>query len=526
MSEDDVVAVYLRLPPLSGRCGRRVPHPRLRAGEPAPDVPISFAYVLDRGCLDEPPGDEAGHDEVVWPDDEDARLHGRAFVVLGPVDEGRNGETPGAQVTSAAVDGEAVVAEQKKKPGLVRVAEGIYKRNGSYVVPIWNPRTRKREWHGGIESLAEAKRVKREQEDRKQRHVRSGSETVESFAERWTRDFPRNKDSTNRHNAERVRAFARDFGAQLLADVDKVSARAWVMGGQVPREIEPFAQSWVGAQTLDGRVVVLPHRGNLQAVRAMFGDALRSGLVDFNPFVGMRLPSARGRKDITVVNAQELRQLERLAHDIHGPIMGPRMAALIRLAAWTGMRPGELYAMRWPWVDFVKGEVRVLAQVNAKMGRETLPKSDEPRTIVLLEPAADALRGLERQIGTDLVFVTTRGQQFSQRTLHYYWSEVRAAFAALVPEGHWLRQRMESGKGNLDFYELRHFAATWLLNRGASASDVAIQLGHRDNGAQVLETYGHPSEDDARDRIRRLGSAAADAMADAPVRRRLGGGAA
>jgi hypothetical protein len=64
MSEDDVVAVYLRLCRrcLGGAGGEcHTPGCALWMNR-APDVPItSFAYVLDTtGCLDEPPGDEAG----------------------------------------------------------------------------------------------------------------------------------------------------------------------------------------------------------------------------------------------------------------------------------------------------------------------------------------------------------------------------------------------------------------------------------------------------------------------------------
>ncbi len=33
--------------------------------------------------------------------------------------------------------------------------------------------------------------------------------------------------------------------------------------------------------------------------------------------------------------------------------------------------------------------------------------------------------------------------------------------------------------------------------------DVAVQLGHTDGGALVMSTYGHPSEDAARDRLRK-----------------------
>jgi integrase len=64
--------------------------------------------------------------------------------------------------------------------------------------------------------------------------------------------------------------------------------------------------------------------------------------------------------------------------------------------------------------------------------------------------------------------------------------------------------RAAFGRPGMDFYELRHFCATLLLDdMGISHADVAVQLGHTDGGKQVMKTYGHPSEDKARERIKR-----------------------
>jgi hypothetical protein len=51
------------------------------------------------------------------------------------------------------------------------------------------------------------------------------------------------------------------------------------------------------------------------------------------------------------------------------------------------------------------------------------------------------------------------------------------------------------------FYELRHCAATMLLERGMTPWDVAVQLGHQDGGRLAMSLYGHPSEVAARERL-------------------------
>jgi integrase len=61
--------------------------------------------------------------------------------------------------------------------------------------------------------------------------------------------------------------------------------------------------------------------------------------------------------------------------------------------------------------------------------------------------------------------------------------------------------RWRPGRAGPDFYELRHCAATMLLERGMTPWDVAVQLGHQDGGRLVTSLYGHPSEAAARERL-------------------------
>jgi len=115
------------------------------------------------------------------------------------------------------------------------------------------------------------------------------------------------------------------------------------------------------------------------------------------------------------------------------------------------------------------------------------PKNGRVRTVILPPPARDALRDVPSRLDVPWLFTTPRGLRLSKSTLHYYWRPVRARF----------------GRNDMDFYELRHFCATHLLELGVAHADVAVQLGHTDGGALVMSTYGHPSEDAARSRLKR-----------------------
>ncbi len=55
---------------------------------------------------------------------------------------------------------------------------------------------------------------------------------------------------------------------------------------------------------------------------------------------------------------------------------------MLIVAAWTGMRKGELLALRW--VDIVDGELRVERSVHKRSEKAT--KTDDPRRVTIVEP--------------------------------------------------------------------------------------------------------------------------------------------
>jgi len=119
---------------------------------------------------------------------------------------------------------------------------------------------------------------------------------------------------------------------------------------------------------------------------------------------------------------------------------------------------------------------------------------------------------MPRRLDVEFLFLTKRGLPLNKSSWHYLWRPVRAAARA-------------EGLPIDDLYELRHAAATMLLERGASLEDVAEQLG---NSARVVaQTYGHPRGEFARERIHRAWGAnvAELSVVDASKTHRAGGGA-
>src|SRR5436309_14155956 len=97
---------------------------------------------------------------------------------------------------------------------------GIVKRGKSYGARV-HLGGNKYVWLGTFATRRDAKEALRQAESKP--NVR-GTETCDSFAERWTRDYPRPQESSNRTNAALVKRFARDFKGIRLRDVDRSTA--------------------------------------------------------------------------------------------------------------------------------------------------------------------------------------------------------------------------------------------------------------------------------------------------------------
>lgn len=383
------------------------------------------------------------------------------------------------------------------------VAEGIQLRNGRYIVRVWNPGKGKQ---GGYDwqslplgsTLAQAKTLKRQLEDQKANGRRrgGGSTPVAEWAGwydgdvwrpgLWLKVWPRPSETTNIHNDSQVRGFARKFAGRTMDSITEEEAQLFV----------------------------LESPSTYKEIHTLFNDAMKSRRVVRNPFQGLRAASRDGRTDIVVLTDAELAQLVGIARVVHRGVFGGLFAAMIETAAWTGVRPGELFLFslepgdRVNYVDLDAGVVHVDWQLSGKTGEVKRPKNGSVRDVVLLPGAEAALRSIRSWQAGRPVFCMKRGGAMNQASHFRYWDPVRAAFVASLPVGHHLRQRTsETGGENLDFYELRHYFGTKLARppvgvTPATPYEIAAMLGHKDGGKLAMRCYIHVGSQEAQDSIR------------------------
>lgn len=335
----------------------------------------------------------------------------------------------------------------------------LVKRGKSYGVVVYD--RGKRQWIGTYRTKDEAK----DAEARAHLNRRDlGSQTlVKDFAETWLTNHPRPKRSTEVHYEQMIGAFVRDFGSKRFRDLDRVTLRAWA----------------------------LKHRAAFPTARALLGDAQRDELIANNPLTGLRIPTASGRKHVDPPSEADVARLVELAAKVHARYGEVMYGPMIRVAAYTGLRPGELHALRWSDVD--RETIRIERQYNAKTSQFTAPKNGRPRTIFIVDQVREALERIPRTT-SDGIFQTKNGKPFTGRVSHYYWDPVRAAF----------------GRPDLDFYLLRHHCGTWLAHKNVPAPAIAEMLGHTDGGKLALSLYIHYGEQQSHSVIKSLVTARPD----------------
>jgi integrase len=192
-------------------------------------------------------------------------------------------------------------------------------------------------------------------------------------------------------------------------------------------------------------------------------------------------------------------QLDRLAAAIDS-----RYRALVLVAALTGMRWGELIALRWDDPRFDQplddgavrgpGRLRIARAISdprrTGQGVEKGPKTEAGKRVIALDQETVQVFLAHRELvgggPYDRIFTSPGGSRGPAGTLVHrnfirVWKRalVKAELAHLWPE-----------YGGLHFHDLRHTHATWLIAQRVPMIAVAGRLGHA-NPVVTMMVYAH-----------------------------------
>ena len=227
-----------------------------------------------------------------------------------------------------------------------------------------------------------------------------------------------------------------------------------------------------------------------KVLKIMFGAAVRLGAITRNPAEPVTPPRRVRRKPAVVTGETLNRFIEMTAGDY--------LQGLWIFAATTGARVSEILGLRWADLDLDARTARIEHSLVRENGRWLLsePKtSSSIRTVPLSIGCIQRLRthranqletalkiGPYWQNPLDLVFVSESGAPIHRGRVSKRFSQLAAD--AGMPE-------------HMTFHDLRHSAASLLLNEGVPVPLVSKLLGHS-SPAITFEIYSHVIPDTDR----------------------------
>jgi integrase len=217
----------------------------------------------------------------------------------------------------------------------------------------------------------------------------------------------------------------------------------------------------------------------LGTLHSIFDFAVREGWAVRNPVKEVEQP--RDSESDPDIHFLEVEEVEALLRSVPDDDLGRVEQVMYLTAAWTGMRQGELLAVRWMDVDWTAGRIRV--RRNFVRGEFGTPKSKRSsRSVPLATRVAAELERLHQSTvyasDNDLVFAHPHtGKPIDRSRL------LKRFKAALI----------KADVREVRFHDLRHTFGTRMAAQGVPMRALQEMLGHRDFKTTLIYADYAPS---------------------------------
>jgi integrase len=282
----------------------------------------------------------------------------------------------------------------------------------------------------------------------------------------------------------RNRATTRARDATLMNSRILPTFKDQAVASITPGDIE----KWVASMNAVGLAPATVHKCYQLAARVM-SEAVKRGYIGASPCRDVDLPRLERVEEAVLLTPQ---QVDNLAG-----VIDARYRALVLTAAYTGLRWGELAAVRVARLDFLRRRVAVentLVEVDGAMSFGA-PKTKQSRANLSLPVPVVEL--LAAQVATypdpdpdrGLVFTSDQGTPLRRSNFaRRIWQPacVAAGLGAMVDVEEAGNKRYRGAT----FHDLRHATASWLIDAGANPLEVAAKLRHA-KVTTTLSVYGH-----------------------------------
>lgn len=213
-------------------------------------------------------------------------------------------------------------------------------------------------------------------------------------------------------------------------------------------------------------------RGCHSVCRKGLEKAVKEGLIRVNPAIGCKLPPKKAREMQVLTQNEILRFLHQAKEEGY--------YELFLLELGTGMRRGEILALKWSELNFKTGELRIERQVyiiKAEVIIISAPKTKASiRTVILPPSLLKTLAVYKETVDSEWMFPSPT-DNVRPRNL----SSVRKRLQLILER---------AGCKKVRFHDLRHTFATMALEHGMDVKTLSATIGHV-SSATTLDIYSH-----------------------------------
>lgn len=205
---------------------------------------------------------------------------------------------------------------------------------------------------------------------------------------------------------------------------------------------------------------------HVRFLHGIFRYAIGQEWAGRNPVAGIEHPcDQNGRYEIRALTAEELDALDASIPEDH---LGPTDHILYGAAAMTGMRKGELQALRWMDVDWNAQVIRVRRSYS--YGEFTSPKSERSARAV----------PMSKHLATELTSHRSRSAFDSENDLVFPNPQTGNPYDASKILKRFKQTMSRAGLREARFHDLRHTFGTQMAASGAPLRFIQEWMGHRD----------------------------------------------
>ena len=247
-----------------------------------------------------------------------------------------------------------------------------------------------------------------------------------------------------------------------------------------PDRIQRFYNYLQKEEGLSHHAVAVTHK----TLRVAMNHAVKLRLIGRNPCSGTTPPKPE-QTEMKFYDDRQVKSLLKTAREI-----GDKFYPLYYLAIHTGMRQAELIGLKWEDIDWSLSTIQVKRQVRHFRGASYAflePKSKSgTRTIMLGKQAIETLKNHKKE---QEIFINAVGENWTELDL-VFPSGAGTPLTASNLRRDFRKLLAVSGLPRIRFHDLRHTAASLMLNHGIPVLIVSKRLGHS-KPSITLDVYGH-----------------------------------